>query len=423
MSPRRSRRFRPLLHPGAGLELPRELWADRVGRLVHSLPRGVEDAGFELLLRRIDRGPIFGGNRVEVFTGGAEAFAAMRAAGLAAEREILLESYIFKDDATGHLFLEEAAAAVRRGASVRVMADTVGSLETRTEFWLEMEQRGVEVRLFQPFFRRFWWFQPFRDHRKILVVDRRIGFTGGMNIGEEYGSPRPRPGQTWRDTHVRVEGPAAWEMAVVFAEGWTRTGGRPFEIESLPAEEADQPGARILVLDSRPWRGHAESAAVLAAIVGAARRSVWITNAYFAPGRLAVDVLGEAVERGIDVRLLLPGWTDVPLLRHAAHGYYTDLLVRGVRVFEYNGHVLHAKSLVTDGYASVVGSTNLDFRSFVFNAECNLVILDRTTGATMEEIFLRDLEGSEEILLPAWGRRQVLHRAGDRMARWLTPVL
>ncbi|HSF42371.1 MAG TPA: phospholipase D-like domain-containing protein, partial [Thermoanaerobaculia bacterium] len=191
----------------------------------------------------------------------------------------------------------------------------------------------------------------------------------------------------------------------------------------LPAAEGEEAGARILVLDSRPGRGHAESAAVLAALVGAARRTVWITNAYFAPGRTAVDVLGEAAGRGIDVRLLLPGWTDVPLLRHAAHGYYTDLLARGVRIFEYRGHVLHAKSLVADGYASVVGSTNLDFRSFVFNAECNLVILDRATGATMEEIFRQDLAASEEILPAAWRRRPLPHRLGDRMARWLSPVL
>ena len=394
-----------------------------VGLLAGGLLQGVEDPGFETLLRRIDRAPVLGGNRVEIFTAGAEAFAAMRKAVLGAEREILLESYIFKDDATGRLFLEEAAAAARRGVSVRVMADTVGSLETRAGFWREMQARGVEVRLFNPFFRHFWWFQPFRDHRKILVVDRRIAFTGGMNIGEEYGSPQTRTGQTWRDTHVRIEGPTAWEMAVVFAEGWTRTGGRPFDIGPLPAEEAERPGARILALDSRPWRGHVESAAVLAAIVGAARRSVWITNAYFAPGRIAIDILGAAAARGVDVRLLLPGWTDVPLLRHAAHGYYTDLLERGVRVFEYSGHVLHAKSLVADGHASVVGSTNLDFRSFVFNAECNLVILDRTTGAAMEESFRRDLETSAEIFPLAWRNRPLPHRLGDRAARWLSPVL
>lgn len=120
---------------------------------------------------------------------------------------------------------------------------------------------------------------------------------------------------------------------------------------------------------------------------------------------------------------VLPGWTDVPLLRHAAHGYYADLLARGVRIFEYGGHILHAKSLVADGYASVVGSSNLDALSFVFNAECNLVILDRVTGATLEEIFRRDLESSEEILPSAWSSRSFRHRLGDRMARWLSPVL
>jgi cardiolipin synthase len=423
MSTRGARRFRPLLHPRAGETLPSELRADRVGRLARELPLGVEDPGFEILLRRIDRGPILGGNRVDIFTAGVDAFAAMREAGRTAEREIVLESYIFKDDATGRLVLEEAVAATRRGAAVRVMADAAGSFGTRAGFWRDMERQGVEVRLFNPFFPRFWWFQPFRDHRKILVVDRRVAFTGGMNIGEEYGSPHPRPGQTWRDTHVRVEGPTAWEMAVVFAEGWTRAGGEPFDIEPLPEEETAGPGARILVLDSRPWRGHAESAAVLAAIVGAAHRSVWITNAYFAPGRIAIDILGEAAGRGVDVRLLLPGWTDVPLLRHAAHGYYGDLLARGVRIFEYSGHVLHAKSLVADGYVSVMGSTNLDFRSFIFNAECNLVVLDGGTGAAMEEIFRRDLEASQEILPAAWRSRSLRHKAGDRMARWLSPVL
>jgi cardiolipin synthase A/B len=424
MSSRGARRFRPLLHPRAGgLVLPRELRAAQVGQLARRLPRGVEDAGFELLLRRIDRGPIFGGNRVEVFTGGGDAFAAMRGASLAAQREILLESYIFKDDAMGRTFLEDAAAAANRGVAVRVMADAAGSLATHAGFWREMGRQDVEVRLFNPFFQRYWWLQPFRDHRKILVVDRRVAFTGGMNIGEEYGSPRSRTGQLWRDTHVRIEGPAAWEMAVVFAEGWTRTGGRPFGIAPLPAEGTQGPGARILVLDSRPWRGAAESAAVLSAIVGAARNRLWITNAYFAPGQVAIDVLGEAAERGVDVRLLLPGWTDVPLLRHAAHGYYAELLARGVRVFEYGGHVLHAKSLVADGYVSVVGSTNLDFRSFVFNAECNLVILDHAAGATMEEVFHGDLAASTEIQLAAWRSRPFRHRLGDRAARWLSPVL
>lgn len=157
--------------------------------------------------------------------------------------------------------------------------------------------------------------------------------------------------------------------------------------------------------------------------MAAARRYVWITNAYFAPGWATVRVLGQAARRGVDVRLLLPGRTDVPVVRHAGHGYFSRLLSRGVRIFEYKGSILHAKSLVTDGYVSVVGSTNLDFRSFVFNAECDLLTLDEKLAGDLERVFLRDLESSEEILRSDWRRRPFVHRMGDRAARWLAPVL
>ena len=397
-----------------------------MGALARALAEGLDDPGFETLLRRIDRAPILGGNEIHVFTRGDEALAAMRAACAEAKSEILLESYIFRDDATGRVFLAEIAAAARRGITVRVLADAVGSFHTRRRFWREMAAGGADVRLFTAVFPRSWWFEPFRDHRKILVVDRRVAFTGGLNIAEEYGSPGVRPDPpppSWRDTHVRVEGPAAWEMAVVFAEAWTRVGGAPFDLEPLPAAAAEDRGARVLVLDSRPRRGHAESAAALAAIAAAARRSLWITNAYFAPGRMATAVLADAAARGVDVRLLLPGRSDVPLLRHAAHGYYADLLAAGVRVFEYGGEVLHAKTLVADSSVSVVGSSNLDFRSFVFNAECNLVILDRDTALALEDAFRRDLRQAHEVVSSWWRRRPLRHRLGDRAARELSPFL
>jgi cardiolipin synthase len=419
----RRRTLAPTLRPQRGRRLPPELRAGRVGRLAAALPRGVEDPMFEVLLRRVDVSPILGGNQVRIFVDGAEAFAAMEEAAAQAQREILLESYIFKDDAVGHRFLEMVAAAVRRGVVARVMADAAGSQATAGGFWREMGRRGVEVRLFDLLAPPLWWFQPFRDHRKLLVIDRRVAFTGGMNIGEEYGSPSPQPGQAWRDTHVRVDGPTAWELAVVFDETWSRAGGRPLRIDPLSLADEAGGGARILVLDSRPGRGHVESAAVLAAIVGAARRRVWITNPYFAPGRTGVEVLGAAARSGVDVRLLLPGTTDVPLLRHAAHGYYRDLLASGVRVFEYRGPVLHAKSLLADDTVSVVGSTNLDFRSFAFNAECNLVVLDQATASAMAAIYLQDLAHADEILAADWGRRRPAHRVADRLARWLSPLL
>jgi len=428
MSPRRFRRFQPFPRPFAGRRLPRELRGQSVVRLAQQLPEGVRDPGFEILLRRIDGAPMLGGNEVEVYVHGEDAFAAMREAVSSACREILLESYIYKDDATGRAFLEDLAAAAARGVRVKVLADALGSFSTRSAFWREMEMHGIESRLFNPLFKKLWY-QPFRDHRKILVVDGRVAFTGGMNIGEEYGSAPTlgttptKPGSTWRDTHLRVIGPTAWEMAIVFAESWVQAEGSPLDLPALDAQRAEAPGSRILVLDSRPKRGQAESAAALAAIVGAARRSVWVTNAYFAPGWAGVRILGQAAARGVDVRLLLPGLTDVPIVRHAGHGYFSRLLRRGVRIFEYQGSILHAKSLVADGHVSVVGSTNLDFRSFLFNAECDLLVLCDKTAQRLEEVFTADLESAEEIRRSDWKRRKPLHRAADRMARWLAPVL
>lgn len=425
MSPRRFRRFQPILRPQLGRQLPRELRGRNVVRLAQALPEGLRDPGFEILLRRIDGAPLLGGNEIKVYVRGEDAFAAMREAVGSARREILLESYIYKDDSTGRAFLDDLAAAAARGVRVKVLADALGSFSTSRAFWREMELCGIESRLYNPLFKKLWY-QPFRDHRKVLVVDGRIAFTGGMNIGEEYGSTSgflTHPGATWRDTHLRVIGPTAWEMAIVFAEGWTEAEGSPLDLPDLDAEKAEAPGSRILVLDSRPKRGQAESAAALAAIVGAARKSVWITNAYFAPGWAGVRILGQAARRGVDVRLLLPGQTDVPLVRHAGHGYFRRLLRRGVRIFEYQGSILHAKSLVADGYVSVVGSTNLDFRSFIFNAECDLLVLCDQTARTLEEVFQADLENAVEIRRSDWRRRTLLHRAGDTLARWLAPVL
>lgn len=417
---RRRRRWRPILRPRAGRVIPEELRAQNVWRLAAALPEGVSDPGFALLLRRIDQAPIVEGNQVEVFFRGDQAFAAMQVAIESAREQVLVESYIWKDDETGHAFRETLGRAAGRGVAVRVLADAFGSFATRSAFWRGMRERGIEVRLFHPLFPHLF-FQPFRDHRKILVVDRRVAFTGGMNIADEYGSSRAARTGPWRDTHARVEGPAAWEMAIVFSEAWGHAGGRPLDRPAL--EPSGGSGAPILVLDSRPGRGHGETASVLSAIAGAARRRIWITNAYFAPRRRAVEILGEAVRRGADVRLLLPGRSDVSLVRHAGHGHYAALLQEGIRVFEYQAAVLHAKTLVADDFVSLVGSTNLDFHSFHFNAECNLVILDGPTGRTFSAAFEEDLSHSVEITAARWTRRSILHRLGDAFARRLGPLL
>ncbi len=409
-----------MLRPRPGRRLPRELRASRVEALVRALPEGIHDPGFLPLLARIDSGLFHPGNRVEVFSKGGAAFAGMLEALAEAREEVLLESYIFKDDPTGQQFAEALRRAAARGVAVRVLADGFGSMWTRGAFWSELQRHKVEARLYHPLWTLRHW--KFRDHRKILVVDRKISFTGGMNIGDEYGSSLLPTGHVWRDTHARVDGPAAWEMAIVFEEGWRRAGGSRIGLDPLPAREA--PGARVLILDSRPGRGNREVAAMVAAISGAARKTLWITTAYFAPNRRrALRILGGAARRGVDVRLLLPGRSDVPVARHASHGFYSGLLSRGVRIFEYQPAILHAKTMVADGLLSLVGSSNLDFRSFELNAECNFVIADVETAARMEAQYLEDLAASVEIERRSWNRRGALHRFGDSLAARLAPLL
>jgi cardiolipin synthase len=417
------RRLRPLLRR----ELPRALHADRSWALARTLPRGVRDPAFRALVQQIDGSPWHGLAEIDVFEDGAETFDAITAAIDAARHDVLLETYILRDDRIGERLRRSLSAAAARGVQVRVLADAVGSKGTSRAYWRALEAAAIAVRLFHP-----WWHSPLhawrRDHRKIIVVDRTVAFAGGMNIGEEYGSPmRPRHA-AFRDCFARLTGDVVRELASVFAEGWERAGGAPIpgvppvtrEISqaSLPVE---QPG--VLILDGRPGRGQPESIAVLSALVGAARRRLWITTPYFAPPDGGLYMLEDAAQRGVDVRLLLPGRTDVPMLRHAAHGAYTRLLRGGVRVFEYTPCILHAKTMVCDGHLAVIGSANLDFRSLWFNAECNLLLSDATTARTMERHFEANLAESREIRLCDWQARGMWHRVGDGLARGLRFLL
>src|SRR5262249_49873144 len=259
--------WRPILRPRPGRRLPPELRFGSVQRLASELPDGLRDPGFAVLLRRIDESPFFEGNRARAFFRGPETFEAMQAAIDSAREEVLVESSIFKDDQTGRSFRDALARAVGRGVKVRVLADAFGSLTTRREFWKTMRGLGIEVRLFHPLFPHFL-LQPFRDHRKILVVDGRTAFTGGMNIADEYGTSRGKHGGPWRDSHIRIEGSGAWGMAIVFTEAWDAAGGSRVELPPLAPETG---GVPVLVLDSRPFRGTGEMASTLAAIVAAAR--------------------------------------------------------------------------------------------------------------------------------------------------------
>lgn len=422
-APRPVRRLRPLLRH----ELPRALHADRAWAYARTLSLGVRDPAFRALVQQIDGSPWHGLGEIDVFEDGAETFDAIIAAIDASVSDVLLETYILRDDRIGERMRRAMTHAVERGVQVRVLADALGSHGTSRAYWRALEAAGISVRLFHP-----WWHSPLhawrRDHRKIIVVDRAIAFAGGMNIGEEYGSTGRPLHTAFRDSFARVTGAVVPELASVFAEGWQRAGGEPIpgvlpvtrtiSRDTLPEE---QPG--VLILDGRPGRGQPESISVLASLVGAARERLWITTPYFAPPDGGLYILIDAAQRGVDVRLLLPGRTDVPLLRHAAHGAYARLLRGGVRIFEYAPCILHAKTMVCDGHLAVIGSANLDFRSLWFNAECNLLLSDDATARAMEQHFEADLAESTEIVLATWQARGMWHRVGDAMARSLRVLL
>jgi cardiolipin synthase A/B len=414
-------RLKAVLHPLAGRKLPKKLRAENVVHLAASWVDGVRSAEFEQLVGRIDTGPIHQGDRIAVYHRGPDALAAVRTAIEQAQEEVLLETYILKDDDTGRGLLGLLADAVRRGLKVRVLADAAGSWATKRRFWRQMESQGIETRLFHPLIGRFRDLL-LRDHRKIIVVDRRIAFTGGMNIGNEYAVARRARGErVWRDSHVRLEGSAAWEMAVVFNESWVRAGGKSLKFPShSPAPVA---GPKTIVLDCRSGRGHQETAAVLVLTMAAARTRLWVTNAYFAPHPRVLHQLIRAARRGVDVRLLLPAKSDMPIVRRAGHGSYARLLASGVRIYEYQPTMLHAKTLVVDDWAAMIGSSNLDYRSYYFNAECNVLILDAEIGQGMAETFQEDLRHTVEITLEKWRQRSLFKKIGDGLARSLSPLL
>jgi len=453
--------------------VPRELRAWKALRVARQLPDGVADPAFRELVQRIDGGPMHASPPVALYADGEAAFARMGEAIASATREVLVETYILRDDRIGEAVQTALLACAARGVRVCVLADAVGSFTTRDQFWDRLTAGGVAVRHFHRF-----WHHPLealrRDHRKLLVVDRRLAFTGGMNIGEEYGSSVRRHEDAWRDSAVELRGTVAEELAAVFAEGWDRARGeplpgleyvswadgvvhgpprdvRPFSARALSARvqwqvqrrlarrrdrtrgrlvrrpvgenaEADGEGPSVLVLDPRPGRAQRETLTILAALVGGARKRLWITTPYFAPPTRALRMLAAAAARGVDVRLLLPSVrTDVPLVRHAAHGAYSMLLKRGVRIYEYAAATLHAKTLVVDDAVGLIGSSNLDFRSFWLNAECNVLVFDRAFASELAEDFLEDVADSEEIAAGTWEARSLGHKlldAGARAMRW-----
>jgi cardiolipin synthase A/B len=383
---------------------------------------------------------LFAGNDVKLLIDGPETFEAMFAAIEAAKQTILLESYIIEDAAISQRLSALLARKAAEGVKVAMIYDAVGSIRTDARYFDNLRQAGVAVCEFNPVNptkrRMGYWDITHRDHRKIFVIDREVAFTGGINIsatyssgsfGRERGSKRVHE-DGWRDTTVQVRGPAALAFDDLVRETWAHQRCRdalpdgiskalqPLPPKARPPSQAAG-GQVVRVMPSSPTDAFNKIYALLLTAIDASQKSVYLTMAYFAPGRDMIDALCEAAERGVDVQLVLPSVSDFTPVLHAGRSYYERLLRSGVKLYELQDAVLHAKTAVIDGVVSTVGSSNMDWRSFVGNNEVNAVIIGEDFGDSMTRMFRRDLEASEKITLEQWARRSPLQRAKETLAR------
>ena len=377
----------------------------------------MRDEAFAEEIERVASASFHNGNEIEILQNGDAAFPSMLEAIDCARRYVFIEFYIWKDDPVGRRFTDSLVGAVARGVLVKLIYDSCGCRHIGKSFWQRLSRGGVEVRSFHPLNLSKFGEYLHRDHRKILVVDGEVGFTGGMNIGEEYWA-QSAGAVSWRDLMVKLSGPAVNDLLVVFRESWIEAGGRWFPLKNYRGSSAGGERQVITLSNASTQRALSLRKAYLLGI-HTARESIYTMDPYFVPGRSLLSGLKSAVKRGVDVRLLFPGQSDVRIVKYAGQALYDELLSSGVRIYQKQGTILHGKATVIDGYWTIIGSSNLDARSFQFNYECNFGILDEEVSSQMMDAFRRDLLTSREVTLEEWRKRPLRQKALERVCSLL----
>jgi cardiolipin synthase len=412
----------PRVHGAAG-PLP----AQEANRILRRLDR---ESASDLLshhLRAVESlidAPLRVGNAAELLVDGPATHKAMLEAIERARDHVNLETYIIDADAVGQRTAELLLQKRSQGLQVNLIYDSVGALGTPPEYFERLRQGGVRVCEYNPvnpLKARGAWRINNRDHRKLLVVDGRVAFAGGINISGVYSSGsfskrrrKPPVEDGWRDTHIEVRGPIVADVQELFLETWAKQCGEIGAARYFPPPRLE--GRKVMrVVAGEP--GESEIYAALLSAIERAERKAYLTVGYFVPDPRTLAALLEAARRGVDVRLALPGVSDFWAPLYAGRSHYEELLAAGVRVYERRDALLHAKTAVIDGVWSTVGSTNVDWRSFVHNAEANLVVLGEDFGERMEALFARDLEHSVEIAAERWRRRGPTARFKEWLAR------
>ncbi len=369
--------------------------------------------------------PLIRGNHTRLLIDGPQTYQAILAAVEKAHDHIHIETYIFASDEVGQRFADALRRKHQEGVAVRIIYDAVGSVATRRGFFAELAAQGIEVAEFHPLKPSSLYKINNRDHRKLVVIDGTVAFTGGINISSTYAksstsNPGPEAGvkSGWRDTQLEIRGPAVKQLQELFVQTWTRL-GKPLDSETRGLyPQLDEVGEDLVQVvpseggDQREFRIYT---AYLAAIRNATRK-IWIQQAYFAPNPELRQELILAAKRGVDIRIIVPGFTDSRPVYYASRATYGELLESGISLYEHNEALLHAKTAVVDGVWSTVGSCNIDPRSFVHNNELNAAVVSADLGRDMERVFQQDLENSQRIDPKAWSERP----AGERVLEFMS---
>ena len=352
------------------------------------------------------------GNALRLLRDGGENYGAWLESIASARHHVHFENYIFRDDSIGRRFADALAAKAREGVTVRILYDWMGCFnQVPRGYWRRLRTAGAEVRCFNPprLDSPFGWLS--RNHRKTVCVDGTVGYVAGLCVGQVWVGNPARNEPPWRDTGVELRGPAVADLERAFAQSWAHTGGKlP---DAAPAEALPAPAGEVSlrVIGSKPNTMGLYRFDQL--IAGVARRSLWLTDAYFVGTTSYVRTLCDAAADGVDVRLLVPGASDIPVAKALSRAGYRALLEAGIRVYEWNGPMLHAKTAVADGRWARIGSSNLNLASWMGNWELDVAVEDETFAAQMEQMFEDDLQGATEIVLDL-GR---VHSAYSRPGR------
>lgn len=397
----------------------------------------VEDEQFLRALGAALPPPLLGGNRVQTLINGQEIFPAMLEAIQSAQQTLTLETYIYWRGRIGQAFAEVIARRARAGVRCHVLLDALGSADIDNQSLNLMKRAGAQVRRFHRSPLRMSQYNH-RTHRKLLVVDGRIGFTGGVGIADEWqGDAQDQ--QHWRDNHYRIEGPVVAQMQSAFVDNWLRSmhvllHEEPYfpRLAPVPPRASDAPPGKIAeaselkcqMFQSSPAEGSESMRLMYLLSLAAARKSIRLAMAYFVPDRIAIDALIEARRRGVEVTIILPGPNiDKRIVRHASRACWGQLLRAGIRIYEYHRTMYHVKAMIIDEIWTSIGSANFDNRSFRLNDEANLNIYDRNFARLQIEWFEKDRRAAREVTLDDWRHRGLATASRDRAAGLLSGQL